>query len=377
MKLSRLLLLIAVLAVACATVSAGSDSGGLLKFPNVNTKGFTQYTDFQMFQGWWNNQLIWYIATDASDQQIACSTKPKGEFWNGLNYAPRLVEMTDEGEAAILYVITNLNQGPVFTAVPEGPNYSGIWQVVYVTFNKGVMKHQVTNADPFDPVTNPTGLPSMSDATFTSTNKAGLPIVVKYPIMAIGPLGGPWTPAIPGEYRIPQGKVMPDYARTKIIFLPFWQEYCRNPISKKITVQRFIVPDVFDPPGLPFEDQLAPKLGANIAPALGLTDDTDGQAFFWLQGVQPLSQFPIVEACPVPMSLWSMIYGDPCKNFNQDYTPVQFVVVLQRNFPLLPASTIINNEPLLIDLLFNGRLSIIRDTQVIDAPILPEELPHA
>jgi len=117
---------------------------------------------------------------------LACSTTPYGEFEYGLNFAPRLAHLA--GQVAILYIITNLNQGPVFTAVPGDPTYSGVWQITYVTYKPGKAKHNVKNA---------------------------------------------------GDYRIPQGKVdQATYVRTKIICLPFWYAYCKDPVTKRVCVLR-------------------------------------------------------------------------------------------------------------------------------------------
>lgn len=368
MKYSRLLLLIAALALLSAAVGAAPLNPLLYKFPSTNPMGLVQYTPFQMFQGWENNQLTWYIATDSSDQQIACETAlfSGGRAPDEFNFAPALSSLA--GQVATMYVIVNLNQGPVFTDVPGGLTYSGLWQVVFVTYNPGVDKHYVKNAAPFDPVLNPYGLPSNTDATFTTLNKAGLPIVVKFPIVAVGPLGGPWAPSIPGEYRIPQGKVQPNYTYTKQIFLPYWQVYCKDPVTKRVCLRSVAIPDAFDPIGLPVSDQLVPKLGANSAPGLGLINQALTQPFYWQIGIQPLTQYPILHACTnenLP----------PCYNNNYDYIPVETVVVMQRNVPPLPASTIINNEQLLLQFLGSGFLTQIRASQIINATVI-EEIPR-
>ena len=368
MRYTRLLLLLAAFALLSVSVGAAPVNTLLSKFPNVNPSGLVQYAPFHMFQGWENDQLAWYIATDASDQQTACETiNFTGKLlpWE-LNFAPALANVASQ--VANVYVITNLNQGPVFTSVPGGATYSGLWQVVYVTYNPGVQKHYVKNNGLFDPVLNPTGLPSIYDATYSTLNKAGLPVVVKFPIVAVGPLGGPWTPSIPGEYRIPQAKVEPNYAYSKVIYLPFWQVYCMDPVTKKSCLRPVAIPDAFDPDGLPLADQLVPKLKANSAPGLAEIDQSLTQPFYWQLGTQPLSQFPILHACPTE-------YVDPCYNKNYAYIPVETVVVLQRNVPPLPASTIITNEPLLLQFLGNGLLTQIRASQIINATVLEEYSP--
>lgn len=367
MKRFSLLLLFAVVAMLLASASFASYGySPIFNFPNVNSFDKVQYAPFQMKQGFEDKQLAWFICTDASDQQIACQTQQNGVFEWGLNFAPRLADLA--GQVAIVYVVTNLQQGPVFTAVPGDPTYSGLWQIIYVTFKPGVLKHCINNADPFDATTNPNGLPSTSDAIFTTTNKAGNPIVVKYPIVAVGPLGGPWQPA-PGNsslYRIAQGKVDVDYTRTKIIYLPFWNIYCQDPINKHVSVRQMAIPDAFDPAGLPVADQLVPKLGANDAPGLGLINQMDTQAFYWQLGPQPMNQYPILQDCP---DGWSASW-----NINLDYTPVETVVVLQRNVPPMAQSTVITNEPVLLDFLFEGCLTPVRFSQVIDGTVLPKEM---
>lgn len=378
MKRISLLLLFAV-ALAMLLPTAGS--AVLLKepcctfnFPSINPFNFCQYVPFQMRQGWEDGELVWYICTDASDQQIACQEEflhivqanqrqnAVSLCFNTINFAPRLTALA--GQLAPVYIITGQPQ-PVFTAVPGDPSYSGLWQAVYVTFKPGAQRHCVNNAQPYDPINNPTGLPTMADATFSVTNRAGNPIILKCPIMAVGPLAGPWHPE-PGNtsiYRIPQGRVCADYTYTKVVWLPFWNIYCQDPITKRVCVRQIVIPDACDPPGLPFEDQLVPKLGANDAPGLCLL--TDMQKFYWQVGPQPVNQYPIVQACPSESTC-------PCLNFNYQYTPVQKVVVLQRNVPCcLPQSAVITNEPALLRFLDSGCLTKIRGNQVIDGTILP------
>lgn len=367
MKRYSLLLLIVLGAVLLASASYASILPflNIFNFPNVNPFDEVQYAPFQMKQGFENKQTVWFICTDASDQQIACSTVQEGVFEDGLNYAPRLANLA--GQVPIVFVVTGQTQ-PVFTALPGDPTYSGLWQIVFVTFKPGVVRHCVNNTQPFDPVTNPTGLPSSADATFVATNKAGLPIVVKYPVVAVGALGGPWFPAPAGRYRIPQGKVdVDDYTRTKILFLPFWNIYCQDPITHHVDIRQIVIPDACDPAGLPVNMQLVKLLKANNAPGLCLLNPADTQNFYWQLGPQPINQFPILHACP---SDWV----PACKNFNLDYTPVETVVVLQRNVPPLPQNAVITNEPVLLDFLSDGCLSFVRSSQVIDGTVIPEEM---
>jgi len=379
MKRFSLLLLFVLVAVLLASTSYGGPVvkiiGEPFNFPNINPCDKVQYTPFLMNQGWENGQLVWYICTDASDAQLASQTSflPITQFTiqlgitfsNPINFAPRLANLA--GQVPIVYFVTGQPQ-PVFTALPGDSMYSGLWQVVFVTFKPGVTRHCVNNTEPFDPFTNPTGLPSTADATFTTTNRAGLPVVVKYPIVAVGPLGGPWKPA-PGNttlYRIPQGKVCEkSYTYTKIIFLPFWNVYCQDPITRRVEVRQIVIPDACDPPGTPLADQLVPKLGANDSPGLCLIDPMDMQNFYWQIGPQPLNQFPILQHCPPG-------FMAVCQTVDLDYIPVERVIVLQRNVPPLPQSAVITNEPVLLNFLAHGCLTFVRSSQVIDGTVLPE-----
>lgn len=374
MKRFSLLLLFAVAAMLVSGTSIAFNGYCPFTFPEINPFAPAQYIAFQMKQGWVDGELVWYICTDASDQQIACqqqfplrtlvAQKANSVYcYDTINFAPRLTQAA--GQVALLYVVTGQPQ-PVFTAVPGDATYSGVWQIVYVTFKPGVPRYCVNNADPYDPVSNPNGLPSAADAVFTATNKAGNPIVVKYPIMAVGPLGGPWQPA-PGNtdiYRIPQGVACACYAYDKVIYLPFWNIYCQDPITKRVCVRQIVIPDACDPPGLPIEDQLVPKLGANDAPGLCDIDEAATQNFYWQLGPQPISQYPIVQECP-------SAYVCPCYNYNYDYTPIEKVVVFQRNVPPMAQSAVITNEPVLLSFLADGCLSEVRSSQIIDGTIIP------
>jgi len=359
------LIIAAALLLAAATSGiANSLAAQVLQWPNISRVDKVQYEKFGLFQGWEDGQLAWFIATDASDHQVACELLGAKIFDDGLNFAPRLSSLA--GQVAIAYVIVNPKQGLVFSAKPGDPTYSGIWQVIAIEFKPGATKHFVTNTDPYDPITNPTGLPSMSDAEYITLNRAGNPFVAKLPIVATGQLGGPWDNRT-DVYRIPQGKVDSKdyyYGKYKFIYLPFWNAYCKDPITKRICVRRFAVPDVLDP-------VLAAKIGANLAPGLGLIDMADTQAFYWFFGPQPLTQYPVFHACPEPFGIIFDL-ASQCDNSNYDYTPVEQVFMLQRNVPPLAASTIINNEPLIDLYLGNGRLSPLGTMGVINATILPE-----
>jgi len=346
------------LAIALLLSISAVCSGAVLPFPKVDRSSYDQFEVFGMNQGWANDDLVWYICTDSSDIRTACTKYFTSTiYWWSITFAPRLTEALPDVET--VYIVKNVSQGPVFAALPGDATYSGLWKVVYITFKPGFAR-PVTNALPAG-IGNPQGLPPIGEANYSPADPDNATIVIKCPIVATGVLDGPWQSA-PGRYRIPQGKVEPNYASLKAIWLPFWYVYCQDPLTKRVSVRRIIVPDVFDPPALPDADKLAPKLGANDAPGLALIPLAAVQRFNWLQGPQPLSQLPVMEACP------SNPYY-PCLNNNPDYSPVSQVTVLNR---LIPASSVINNPRTVDKLRTGGLLPLVRENQIIDGAVIPE-----
>lgn len=362
---SLTLLLIVVLAMPAL---ARRDS--IYPFPLVNTATLDQYEQFQMRQGWFEDQLTWFITTDVSNVKLAFDTYFNYTlYWMGVTSAPRLTE-TLQG-VPIVYIITNYSQGPVFTTAPADPvtggNYAGVWKAVLVTWKPEADKRTVTNARAYDPVTNPTGLPPGADAEYDPADPDDATLVVDSSIVALGPLGGPWYPAPSDTYRIPQGKVMFDYAYTKIIWLPYWFAYCTDPITRHVSARRFIVPDVFEPESVPQEERLIPRIGANPAPGLSIIPLTALRALYFMNDPKPWSQYPLTSSFPSDQY-------EPWRNAYLDYTPVAVYDVLSRH---IPPYSMVNNLSLLEYLMANPPLpatpliELVRDSQTINAPILP------
>lgn len=355
LKLALSTVLVLSIGVACLGFCFDTS---VLKFPNTNRSSYGQYEVFGMNQGWANDDLVWYVCTDSSDIRTSCTKYFLSTiYWWSITYAPRLSEALPN--VATVYVVKNVSQGPVFSALPGDPTYSGLWKVVYITFKQGFAR-PVTNALPAG-MGNPQGLPPISEADYSPADPNDATIVIKCPIVATGQLGGPWVSS-PGRYRIPQGKVEPNYAALKVIWLPFWYVYCQDPITKRPGVRRIIVPDAYDPPALPDADKLVPKLGANDSPGLALIPLAAVQRLYWLQGPQPVNQYPILQACPSDPFF-------PCKNSNMDYSPVEQVTVLDR---LIPPSSVINNPLTAERLRSAGLLPLIRESQLIDGAVIPE-----
>ena len=288
----------------------------------------------RMKQGWFANTEAWYIEGGATTPKLASLLQPR--------------ELGGEIAARPVYIVLNpgATQGPVFSAAP-GQNpvdvlYSGFWQVFYIQWKPGVIARPIINATPGDP----RGLPDASEADIVLTTK-----VVQLPIVAIGPLGGPWLPAPPGRYRIKQGFAMADYARSKLVFLPVYEAFCRDRVRRYVFQSSFVVPDAVD-------SAFADLVGANLAPGLlnvpdGTIDpnENDTQAFYWIPNSPWQCQFPILEACP--------FFTSRGVQTNTNFTPVARIVELGRN---IPYSTVINNPEYVRHLLSTGGLIILDDS---------------
>lgn len=298
-------------------------------------------------QGWYDNQPAWHLQLHSSNDVIFLLQ------FSGAALAPKLSSLLHHkvpgGEIAArpMYVVLNppATQGFVFSSAPgqdpPDPLYSGFWQVFYVTWKPGSVRRPIVNAIPGDPQ----GLPSAAEADIIPTS-----IVAQFPIVAIGPLGGPWLPAAPGSYRIKQGFAMPDYARSKLLFLPAYQIHCRDFIGRRVRDAIVVIPDATD-------QVLADEIGANYAPGLNSVpdgtvnpSDNDTQAVYWVPTMAWPCQLLILEQCP---------FGFGVRQKNADFTPVGRFIVLERN--TIPQWTIVNNIEYVEFLLSTGDLTLVDD----------------
>jgi hypothetical protein len=303
-------------------------------------------------QGWWNGALAWYSCFATNDLVTASQ--------NGLTLAVKLDSALNTVAAPVVYIVTNYNQGPIFSAAPiPSPNtYTGLWSVRYLTWQPGFTRVPITNASAI-----PAGVSN------TATN-----IVVDCPIFAIGPVSNPWkrpsrtTP--PYVYRIPQGIYVNTY--TKQLTVPLWYVYCQDALTKKISVGQVIIPDAG-------YSTLADLIGANFATNLNqLTLDDRGQmvAINWAQttGGLPVkllaNQYPVIEDCPTALS-W--------RNSNQGYTPTMNLSVLNRNLAMISPEVLFNNYQFIVEQFTAGALTDtvipyyyppIIQTAVVNAPIV-------
>ncbi len=330
---------IAALSLVLALLCAGS-SYAIFPKPDFPPTGIG-LLEYNLHLGWYNNAQAWYVRFDTSTNDVNFARRGEPYSWLSRKLSSAL-EPKDAGfpiAARPMYIVLNpaATQGPVFSAAPgpdaEATFYSGLWQVFYITWKAGANVRPITNANPGDPL----GLPDATEADIVATG-----IVVQLPVVALGPLGGPWYPAPPGTYRMQQVFVQAGYAQTKMIYLPTYTIFCRDYITRR--VERFVVtiPDATS-------RFLAAQLKANYAPGLINVPDPDTQAFYLILCAPQLCQLPIVEGCP----------GDIGRlQINPVFSPVVTLVQLNR---AIPHATVVNNAEYVRLLISNGGLSIAND----------------
>lgn len=255
------------------------------------------FTTVQLFQGVYNNTPAWYFATTTNDIRVAET--------QGLTLSPRLTLALNN--VPLVYIVTNFQQGPVFSASPTGGpiDYAGVWRVSYITWLPGTSPRPITNALPAS-VVNPGGIPT------SGINQSLTGIVVDYPILILGSLGNP-------AYKIPQ-LVSVDYG-AKTAVLPFFNIYCTDFITKRVSVAKSVFTDAEYAP-------VAAAVKANFAPGLHVIPNSAAQ-ITWLftpypfpgWAMNPPSQWPIAEQCPTALS---------AANTNPQYSPISNIYFLDR-----------------------------------------------
>jgi hypothetical protein len=279
------------------------------------------YTTVNLAQGWFDNQLVWYIGTNTNNIRFAQI--------GGLTLAPKLFSAIADGAAQPIYIVLNYQQGPVFSGSPSdiSTSYSGLWRVHYLTWTTGT-KRPITNSDPATGL-NPYGIPA-SGITDVTTD-----IVVDYPILIVGQLGL----AAP-TFKIPQ--LVSFNAKLKTAVLPYFKAFCQNYITKKVSIVNALITESSDA-------DVAALIGANYSLLLETgvdIPDTQDAWLFYPFGTSPPSQLPILEYCPTALS-W--------RNSNFGYSPVMRGHLLLRT-GASPAS-IINNPTTVGMLIGNFKLT--------------------
>ena len=341
-----------VLAVLVALVFLTS-TGCLAIFPKPDFPpiGFG-YLGYDLQLGWFDNAQAWYLHEDGSTNDIGTAKTLAPFYWLAPELSSALTPKAPGGDIAArpIYIVLNpeATQGPVFSTVPGEPLYSGLWQIFYILWKDGAVKRPIINSNASP---DPQGLPPASDADITATG-----IVAQFPIVATGPLGGPWIPEPPGTYRMKQIVVESDYAASKEVFLPTFSVFCSELVSKRVTKEVITIPDVGD-------STLADLLGANLAPGLLNVPDSDTQAFWSIISSPYLCQLPMLEQCPQGAG------GE--RQTNKDFTPIVRLTYLNRVG--LPPYAVINNKFFVSFLIGSGFLTVASDTQRMGILFLNED----
>ena len=271
---------------ALLALALGSPSTAVLPKPDGPTT-------VNLAQGWFDDQLTWYIGTATNDIRFAQT--------GGMTLAPKLYSAIADGGAPAVYIVKNFQQGPVFSGSPSDitTSYTGLWRVYYITWTTPRLARPITNSDP-ETLLNPYGIPTSGITNLPQ------PIVVDYPILIVGPLGMAW-PALPPTFKIPQ--LISFNAKAKTAVLPYFKAFCQNYINKKVSKVCALITEASD-------SNVARLLGANytllLETGVGIPDTQEAWLFYPF-GTSPPSQLPILQWCPTALSY---------RNSNVFYSPV-------------------------------------------------------
>lgn len=309
-------------------------------------------------QGYYEGALVWFFVTDTNDINFASI------YLYPYNMPTLAVPLTSAYDAYVppdppvaptpgkMFINVSMQQGPLFTAVPTQADYSGIWSVIFIKFKPGQARI-VTNTDPWDADTNPTGWPTALQADFLATyGTSRSPVVVDAPIAAVGPFdNGVWPRSNVDPttlYRLPQVIAFNKYYKT--ITLPAWYTYCQERTPDSPTARLYIdkckviIPDVEN-------EILAARLGANLAPGLGDIDVNNSQDFYYVDGrifgdTPPLAFIAggppgmLAATNQLPVLEWSP-NGRGARNTNRGYTPVMDFWILEGNLAGFPIGQVV------------------------------------
>lgn len=348
--------------------------GKSVGFNNVVGDG---YVGIQLLKGWVLGVPAWYSCFATNNIRVAGLGQLQQIPANALNerintdgicqstqmtLAPKLTSAIGAG-AQPMYVVTNYNNnGVVFSTSPMTvAPYTGLWEVIYITWLPGVPRWIITNTAAA--VGSAPGLPTPGVQALYSSVAPGTPpdpfapaTVVDCPIFAVGQISNPWikpTSACesPFVYRIPQGVYL-NY-KYRVLYVPYWNVYCQDEVTHQISIEQVIIPDVSD-------EFLASITGANFAPVLASVPISDRSNFFvinWLQQFDPpnpepllkvlANQHPLLDACPTECS---------GRNRNFDYSPIDTFILLNRDISLISPEVLFTNVPFLLAQFQRGAL---------------------
>src|SRR5918992_4212746 len=130
-------------ASSSTNITAAEGPGSVLKLSQANVA-----LDIPLMKGYENGREIFFIATDASDNQTA--TQITNETGFKVNFAP-IMAQTPEAALGQAYIFTNGIPGqgpsgfqlPVINAKPGDQGYSPLLQVNMVEWNQGVAAKEI------------------------------------------------------------------------------------------------------------------------------------------------------------------------------------------------------------------------------------------
>ena len=283
------------------------------------------------FEGFYDNEDIYYIVTDASDQLTA--------RWLAINYAP-LLGLTDydpddptgDGIGEI-YFIANRTQYPVFSTQRGESDYTPIWRVWSVNWedlgSSYILKSKGDESDPSSVLgAAALGLVELVDTgTFLVAPHVDNAYGECIPQSVAGNWSGP-------PYRRSSG--------SWFVRLPVYNVYVQN---RQVTVLKTDF----------MNEDLADEFGGNFAPELDEMDSWVDFAFRWLVD---LDAYPPRGVCPY--SQWSVYSGSPSpvgwRNRNWDYTPFVWQFTVDRGSDY---SNLYRNADIVEMLLLNGRFTLV------------------
>ncbi|MDQ3976601.1 MAG: hypothetical protein M3264_08750, partial [Thermoproteota archaeon] len=130
-------------ASSSANITAAEGPGSVLKLSQANVA-----LDIPLMKGYENGNEVYFIATDASDNQTA--TQIANETGFKVNFAP-IIAKTPEAARGQAYVFTNGIPGqgpfgfqlPVVNAKPGDQGYSPLLQLNMVEWNQGIAAKEI------------------------------------------------------------------------------------------------------------------------------------------------------------------------------------------------------------------------------------------
>ena len=148
-----------------------------------------------LLQGWFENEVVFYVTTDVSDAQVARDKQA--------NFAPRLADALPRGpqrpgqpsSVDKVYAVTNFKQASIFASAPQPMGhlnrdlaYSPLWRMVTVTWAAGRAPRVLTSEEQV-----------LAAAEAGSVRIEATDVVLNCPIVHRGAKGGLPGVSLPGS----------------------------------------------------------------------------------------------------------------------------------------------------------------------------------